>query len=70
VGSVLGLFAPLVYAPLLLMQVIYKSLWLAVYAIPRLAARQLDEIPWGITVSFVVIVLTYPWVIPWSHLLP
>jgi len=70
VGSVLGLFAPLVYAPLLLMQVIYKSLWLAVFAIPRLAARRLDEIPWGITVSFVVIVLTYPWVIPWSHLLP
>jgi hypothetical protein len=69
VGSILGLFAPVTYAPLLLMQVIYKSLWLAIYAAPRIAAGRSDAVPPGIAVSFVVIVLTYPFVIPWSHLL-
>lgn len=28
-----------------------------------------DEMPLGITVSFVAIVLAYPFVIPWPHLL-
>ncbi len=34
-GSCLGLAYPIVMAPLLLFQVTYKSLWLAVYATPR-----------------------------------
>ncbi len=33
--SVLGLFAPERYAPVLLLQLVYKSIWLLVYAAPR-----------------------------------
>lgn len=37
VGSVLGLFQPILFSPLLLLQVIYKTLWLLVYVAPRIA---------------------------------
>lgn len=37
VGSVLGLFQPILFGPLLLLQVIYKNLWLPVYVAPRIA---------------------------------
>jgi hypothetical protein len=68
-SSLLGLFAPLRFAPVLLIQIIYKSLWLAVYAAPRLVARRSSEIPTGIALSFIAIVLVYPFLIPWGALL-
>jgi len=37
VGSVLGLFQPILFSPLLLLKVIYKNLWLLVYVAPRIA---------------------------------
>mgnify|MGYP000520596975 CR=1 FL=1 len=69
VGSALGLRAPLQYAPLLLLQVIYKTLWLAVYAAPRLVRGQASRIPSGIALCFVAIVVVYPLVLPWHELL-
>lgn len=69
IGSALGLRAPLQYAPLLLMQIIYKTLWLAVYAAPRLLRRQTAQIPSGIALCFIAIVLVYPLVLPWQELL-
>lgn len=68
IGSFLGLAFPVQMSPLLILQVIYKSLWLATFVLPRLLAGRVGETPPGITVSFVVIVATYPWVIPWSAL--
>lgn len=67
--SVLGLFQPMRYAPVLVLQVIYKALWLLVYAVPRLRRGQTQVIPWGIATSFVAIVLIWPWLIPWSEIL-
>lgn len=67
VGSVLGLFFPVPMSPLLLIQVVYKALWLLVYALPRLLKGRSGEVPWGISLTFLVIVLTYPWVIPWEQ---
>ena len=55
-------------SPLLLIQVIYKTLWLAVFAVPRLRTGRVSEIPWGIALTFLVIVVSYPWVIPWGQL--
>lgn len=68
IGSGLGLILPVPMSPLLLIQVIYKTLWLVVFVCPRLFAGRRDEVPWGISLTFFVIVLSYPWVIPWSSL--
>jgi hypothetical protein len=67
--SVLGLFAPLRYSPVLVLQLIYKSLWLLVYVAPRVARGDIRSVPWGIASSFAVIVLVWPWIIPWGYLL-
>jgi hypothetical protein len=68
IGSVLGLFYPVTMSPLLLIQVIYKALWLLVFVLPRLVAGRSGEVPWGISLTFLVIVVSYPWVIPWQDL--
>jgi hypothetical protein len=68
IGSVLGLFCPVPMSPLLLIQVIYKTLWLVVFVLPRLAGGRSGEVPWGVSLTFLVIVVSYPWVIPWQDL--
>ena len=67
-GSIIGLFYPVPMSPLLLIQVIYKSLWLLVFVMPRLLKGKVSEVPSGIALVFLVIVLSYPWVIPWGPL--
>jgi hypothetical protein len=68
IGSGVGLVFPVTMSPLLLIQVIYKSLWLLVFVLPRLRTGRISEIPWGIAATFAVIVVSYPWVIPWQKL--
>jgi hypothetical protein len=68
IGSVLGLFFPVAMSALLLIQVIYKSLWLLVFVMPRLLKGKISEVPSGIALVFLVTVLSYPWVIPWGQL--
>lgn len=67
IGSVLALFYPVTMSPLLLTQVIYKTLWLLVFALPRLVAGRSGDVPWGISLTFLVIVVSYPWVMPWAQ---
>ena len=67
-GSILGLFYPVTMSPLLLIQVIYKTLWLLVFVLPRLLNGRSSEVPWGIASTFLVIVVSYPFVIPWGPL--
>ena len=66
--SVLGLVSPGSFLWLLVFQVIYKSVWLLAYAVPRLLSGRAAEIPAGIAVSFVAIVLVWPWFIPWRQI--
>jgi len=66
--SILGLFHPVPMSPLLLIQVIYKSLWLVVFVMPRLVKGKISEVPSGIALVFLLIVVTYPLVIPWGPL--
>jgi len=68
VCSVLGLSWPAGFVWLLVFQVIYKSVWLLVYAAPRVLAGRRQEIPAGIALSFLAIVLIWPWFIPWRQL--
>lgn len=58
--SVAGFFWPKLFLPVLMLQVIYKSLFLLTYCLPRLKARKLEEVPIGLSISFLFIVLTYP----------
>jgi uncharacterized membrane protein len=67
--SVLGVVSPGSFLWLLVFQVIYKSVWLLAYAVPRLLSGRAAEIPAGIAVSFVVIVLVWPWFIPWRQMI-
>ena len=69
IGSVLGLFHPISMSPVLLIQVIYNSLWLVVFVLPLLVRGRVGEVPWGIAGTFFFIVLSYPWVIPWGKVL-
>lgn len=62
VGSLLGLAQPRTWAPLLVVQVIYKSVWLLAFALPAWRSGG-AAVPMGIAASFLFIVLTYPFVI-------
>ena len=42
--------------------------WLLVYAAPRVVSGRRQEIPAGIALSFVAIVLIWPWFIPWRQM--
>ena len=66
--SVLGVRQPEAFLWLLVFQVFYKSVWLVAYVLPRVLSGRRSEIPAGITLSFVVIVLVWPWFIPWGRL--
>ena len=66
IGSVIGLVHPISMSPLLLIQVIYNSLWLGVFVVPLLIRGRCGEVNWGIAGTFLFIVLSYPWVIPWG----
>lgn len=63
VASFAGLAWPRLFVPLLLVQVIYKALFLAIIIIPLARQGGINAVPMGISVSFVIIVLTYPWAI-------
>ena len=67
-ASILGLFYPMPMSPLLLIQVTYKLLWLLVFVLPRLLDGRSGEVPWGIASTFLAIVVSYPWVLPWGQL--
>jgi hypothetical protein len=63
--SIFGLIYPLLFCPILMLQIIYKSSWLLTYALPRVLKQQYSDLPLGITLSFMVIVIVYPIIIPW-----
>jgi hypothetical protein len=67
--SILGAYRPSSFLWLLVFQVIYKSIWLLTYAVPRLGVSRRTEIPAGIALSFLVIVLVWPWFIPWRQIM-
>jgi hypothetical protein len=62
--SVLGLFKPITFSPILLVQLIYKSLWLLLVALPAIKNNQ--PYPSGMAAFFVVWVLVLPFIIPWQ----
>lgn len=68
IGSIIGLFYPVSMSPLLLIQVIYKTLWWLVFVLPRISSGRSQEVHWPIAGLFIFIICTYPWLIPWAHI--
>lgn len=62
--SVFGLWRPLTFSPILLLQLIYKGTWLLAVAVPAIKNNQ--NYPSGMAVFFLVWVLVLPFVIPWA----
>ncbi len=57
-ASVVGLMASAFFAPVVLIQIVYKSAWLLVYALPRYQAA--EPVPSGVATVFLIIVAVYP----------
>lgn len=64
--SILGLFFPQKMSLILLFQLIYKSAWLLVVALP--AQLNSQPYPKGMALFFVVWVVVLPFIVPWSML--
>jgi hypothetical protein len=64
--SVLGLWRPLVFSPVLLLQLAYKGTWLLVVALPAIRDRQ--PYPEGMAFFFLIWCLVLPFVIPWGEI--
>ena len=67
--SVLGFQYPLVFAPVLVIQFIYKTIWLLFEGIPKALDRQTGNLPRGMFVIILIWALVLPFVIPWGGLL-
>lgn len=67
--STLGLVWPRQLAGLLAFQVVYKTLYLALYAWPKFQQEGVRALPSGLIGSFLLIVIVYP-VILWRSLSP
>jgi hypothetical protein len=63
--SVLGLWRPISFSPILLVQLIYKGTWLLVVALPAMRSHQ--PYPSGMALFFLVWVLVLPFIIPWGQ---
>ncbi len=65
--SLLGIFRPVKFCPILVVQIIYKGLFLIVEVIPKLASK--EPIPIGVAAFFLAWVVLLPLVVPWKYLL-
>ena len=64
--SIFGLFFPIKFAPVMVLQLIYKGSWLIFVALPAIKASQ--PYPKGMAGFFVVWVIVLPFIIPWKVL--
>ena len=58
IASAAGLAAPAMFAPVLLIQIVYKSVWLLAFVLPLITAGK--PFPVGIAAVFLLIVIVYP----------
>ena len=63
--SALGLWKPLTFSPIFLVQLIYKSIWLILVALPAILHSK--AYPTGMAAFFIVWVLILPFIIPWKN---
>lgn len=63
VASLAGFFAPRFFAPVLVVQAIYKACWLLIFVLPLARSQGWEAVPHGITIVFIGIAVTYPFFI-------
>ena len=63
--SILGLWKPITFSPVLLIQLIYKGTWLIVVALP--AFKSDIPFPKAMALFFIAWVLILPFLIPWKE---
>lgn len=59
--SFAGMLQPMTFKPVLMLQIIYKSIFLCAYLLPKVMSNGVESVPKGIFYSFLAIVLTYPY---------
>jgi hypothetical protein len=64
--AVLGLRYPLLMLPLLLFELVWKSIWLVVVAVPLWSVHQMDADTWE-TATACLMGVIFPIVIPWRY---
>lgn len=64
--ALLGLRYPLQMLPLLFFEMVWKSIWLIVVAMPLWSAQQMDANTWETAVACLMGVI-FPIVIPWRY---
>lgn len=64
--SIFGLWQPLKFSPVLVLQLVYKGLWLIIVAFP--AIKNNENYPSGMAAFFLIWVLILPFIIPWKEL--
>lgn len=62
IASAFGLAYPAAMKMILPIQIIYKAIWLATFVLPRFRSQGAEAIPVGISIIFVLIVVTYPFI--------
>ncbi|MBX9689956.1 MAG: hypothetical protein K2X27_24815 [Candidatus Obscuribacterales bacterium] len=65
--SLAGLVQPERYIAVLILQVIYKFIYLVVYIVPRARENGLQSVPLGLSLSFAAIVIIWPILISLSN---
>ena len=61
-ASIAGFAWPRFFAPVLLMQIVYKAIWLILFVVPLARRGGVAAIPVGISATFLLIVVTYPFI--------
>ena len=64
--SIFGLYYPIQFSSVLLLQLIYKSCWLLFVYLP--AIQNNKPYPGGMAIFFIVWVFVLPFIIPWKSL--
>jgi hypothetical protein len=65
--AALGIRYPLQMLPVLLFELIWKSIWLIAYALPLWSADQLNASAWETVNACVMGIVVFPIVIPWPY---
>ncbi len=60
VCSVFGLISPWAIVGILLLRVIYKSLYLRILVFPQIRSQGWHTVPWGLSLSFLLIIGLWP----------
>ncbi|MGG0176342.1 hypothetical protein [Gottfriedia acidiceleris] len=64
--SILGLRYPLQMIPVLLWELVWKTIWLIIVAYPSWSSGQMDDATKA-NATFCLIVVIFPFVIPWRY---